>query len=159
MLIILRVTCVAGQNVLTLQAVLDSVIASHPSIKLSDAQLTQQSFLIGSSVSLPNTSVEVEYLGDEGYTLFVEQEFDFPTVYATQKIVERTRLKLLEGSRAISVYDLRYEISRIYTDWQYRYMLVEFLRQQDSIYNLLHENAKREFDAGLIDFVDRKSVV
>ncbi|MFM9943989.1 MAG: TolC family protein [Bacteroidia bacterium] len=142
-----------GQQTISLKTILDSSVINSPSLKEAEAIIEQQKNLVKSSVNLPSPEILLQNPTGNFYTLGVQQVFDFPTVYSTQKKIQRENVKLAQMAKKLTQTDVKYQVSILYSELQYQYQLLEILQKQDSAYSAIAENADRAFKAGTIDFV------
>lgn len=142
-----------GQQIITLQTVLDSSIKNSPALRGSSVLITQQQHLLKSSINLPNPEILIQNPSGKFYTLGVQQIIDFPTVYGTQRKIQKENIKLAETSQKFTLNDVKYQIHILYSELQYQFQLMLLWQKQDSSYRIIADNADKAFKAGTIDFV------
>ena len=142
-----------AQNVISLNAIIDSTLKYSPALKGSDASVSQQKNLLKASFNLPNPEFLIQNPTGNFYTPGVQQNFDFPTVYSSQRKLQKENILLAEAAYGLNALDVKYQVSIVYRELQYQQMLLKILRKQDSIYRQLSDNSARQFAAGEIDFV------
>jgi len=150
---IIVISNVYGQQTLSLKTLLDSSILKSPSLKESNALILQQKNLVRSSVNLPNPELLLQNPTGNFYTLGVQQVFDFPMVYSTQKKIQKENVKLAQVAQQLTQSDVKYQVSILYSELQYHYQLLKILQNQDSVYLAIANNSDRAFNAGTIDIV------
>lgn len=144
---------VSAQERISLSTLLDSSLKNSPVIKGSYAGLNQQKQLLKSAVNLPSPELLLQNPTGNFYTVGVQQIFDFPTVYGSQRKVQKGNIKLAETNLKNTEIDVKYRINVLYTELQYRHQLMKLWQIQDSLYQIIAQNAIRSFQAGSIDYV------
>ena len=142
-----------GQKTLSLQTIIDSSLVNNPSIKAANATIQQQQHLVKSAVNLPSPEILLQNPTGTFYTLGAQQSFDFPTVYGSQRRIQKENVKLAEIAKNRNLADLKYQISILYSELRFEQQSVQLLQQQDSIYSIIAINADRSFKAGTIDYI------
>lgn len=144
---------VYSQKILQLQTVIDSSLVNNPSVKAANATVQQQQHLVKSAINLPSPEILLQNPTGNFYTIGAQQSFDFPTVYSSQKKVQKENVKLAEIAKTRSSADLKYQISILYSELRFEQQSLQLLQQQDSIYSVIATNADRSFKAGTIDYI------
>ena len=144
---------VYSQKILQLQTVIDSSLVNNPSVKAANATIQQQQHLVKSAINLPSPEILLQNPTGNFYTIGAQQSFDFPTVYSSQKKVQKENVKLAEIAKTRSSADLKYQISILYSELLFEQQSLQLLQQQDSIYSVIAINADRSFKAGTIDYI------
>lgn len=142
-----------SQKMLPIQTVIDSSLVNNPSIKAANATIQQQQHLVKSAINLPSPEILLQNPTGNFYTLGAQQSFDFPTVYGSQRRIQKENVKLAEIAKNRNVADLKYQISILYSELRFEQKSVQLLQQQDSIYSIIATNADRSFKAGTIDYI------
>jgi outer membrane protein TolC len=141
------------QTTLPLQNVIDSSLVNNPSIKGANATVRQQQHLVKSAISLPSPEILLQNPTGNFYTIGAQQSFDFPTVYSSQRNIQKENVKLAELGKNRSLADLKYQISILYFELRFEQESLQLLQRQDSIYSVIAINADRSFNAGTIDYI------
>ena len=144
-----------GQRTISMKTIIDSSLATNPSVMESNAYTQQQQYLLRSSINLPPPELLVQNPTGKFYTVGVQQVFEFPTVYSTQRKIQKENIKLSQAAQKLTRSDIKYQLSILYNELQYQYQLLNLWQQQDSFYNTISTNAGREFKAGSIDFIQQ----
>ncbi|MFY8069548.1 MAG: TolC family protein [Flavobacterium sp.] len=144
---------VFSQRTLSLQTIIDSSLVNNPSIKASNATVKQQQHLVKSAINLPSPEILLQNPTGNFYTVGAQQSFDFPTVYGSQRKIQKENVKLAEIAKNRSLADLKYQISILYSELRFGQQSLQLLQQQDSIYTIIATNADRSFKAGTIDYI------
>lgn len=142
-----------SQRTLSLQTIIDSSLVNNPSIKASNATVKQQQHLVKSAINLPSPEILLQNPTGNFYTVGAQQSFDFPTVYGSQRKIQKENVKLAEIAKNRNLADLKYQISILYSELRFGQQSLQLLQQQDSIYTIIATNADRSFKAGTIDYI------
>ena len=139
--------------VLPLQTVVDSGLSHSPALQAAALEIGRQQDLVASAVNLPNPQVLLQNTNGLFFSMGVQQNLDFPTVYSAQKKLQKENVTLAEKSQAVEIQDQKYLLHVLYTELQYRFLLWEWYQSQDSLFSLLADQAQRQFKAGEVDFL------
>jgi outer membrane protein TolC len=156
-LMVLPVVLVA-QGITTSDDVVQAALANHPLVKAAAYTVQAKKYSEKTALNLPNPDLITESPTGEFYAIGVSQSFEFPTVYKHQKQVAKAETALAEANQRISENDLRYTVRQLYLDAQLATFEQVLSAQNDSIFQLLANTAKRQFDAGDIDFLEKTRV-
>ena len=148
------VSQVFGQQRMEMQMLLDSALLKSPLMKEADANIQTQKHLVRAAVNLPSPEILIQNPTGHFYTIGVQQIVDFPTVYATQRKLQKEHVTLAERSKMVTAADLKYQISILFLELQYQHQALDLLRKQDSFYSAVSVNAKRSFQAGTLDYIE-----
>ena len=88
-----------SQNVVSLRTIIDSSLVNNPSIKAANASVKQQQHLVKSAMNLPSPEILLQNPTGTFYTVGAQQSFDFPTVYGSQRKIQKENVKLAEISK------------------------------------------------------------
>jgi outer membrane protein TolC len=144
-----------AQESLTIEQAIQRALDNHPAIKAADFRIEQQTQLRGSALNIPNPELEYEKENNSPFGLGVRQSFSFPTVYGAQARLQRERTRLAEAQKGMTSNGLRQSVRQSFTQAQYLQALVREYQIQDSTYQRFANAAKRQFDAGQIDFLQK----
>ncbi|MBC7744444.1 MAG: TolC family protein [Flavobacterium sp.] len=142
-----------AQQKISIDEAVQRAIVNHPAIKAADLQVEQQRQLQNSALNIANPELEYEKEKSSSYGLGVRQSFSFPTVYSAQSKLQKEKTRLSETQKNITINDLRRSVRESYIQAQYLDALVAEYKVQDSTYQRFSNAAKRQFDAGQIDFL------
>ncbi len=149
----ITVNVLHAQNILTEQAALDSAMKYSPLLKSAELQVKQSNYLRKTAFSLPNPEVIAESPSGTFYAVGVLQSVEFPTVYIKQGQVLKQRALLAEKEQVLTTTEVKRLIRSLYLNAQYNQQLRDQLKYQDSLYNQIQLSAKRQFEAGVIDYL------
>jgi outer membrane protein, heavy metal efflux system len=142
-----------AQRTISLQELLDSAMNSSPMLKGAQASVMQQKHLLKTTFNLPNPEILIQNPTGHFYTVGVQQNFDFPTVYGAQRSLQKANVKLAESSYQLTAADLKYQIAVLYIELQFQDMQVKLWQSQDTVYRAMSATAEALFKAGEIDFL------
>ena len=142
-----------AQQVLTEQAALDSAMKYSPLLKSAELQVKQSNHLRKTAFNLPNPDVMAESPTGEFYSVGVLQSIEFPTVYFKQGQLRKQQSILSEKGKTLTVNEVKRLIRSLYLNVQYSQQLRDQLKYQDSLYNQIQLSSKRQFEAGVIDYL------
>lgn len=147
------VKLLSAQNIITEQAALDSAMKYSPLLKSAELQVKQSTYLRKTAFNLPNPEVIAESPTGDFYAVGILQSIEFPTVYIKQGQLLKQQALLSEKGKALAVNEITRLIRSVYLNAQYSQQLIIQLKFQDSLYNQIQLSAKRQFDAGVIDYL------
>jgi cobalt-zinc-cadmium efflux system outer membrane protein len=142
-----------AQTILTEQAALDSAMKFSPLLKSADLQVSQSNYLRKTAFNLPNPEVMAESPTGTFYAVGVLQSMEFPTVYLKQGQVLKHQALLAQKGKTLTTTEIKRLIRSLYLNVQYNQQLRDQLNYQDSLYNQIQLSARRQFDAGVIDYM------
>lgn len=147
------VTAMRAQTILTEQAALDSAMKHSPLLQSATLQVKQRNYLRKTAFDLANPEVIAESPTGDFYAVGILQSIEFPTVYFKQGQVLKQQSLLSEKGKALAVNEVTRLIRSVYLNAQYNQQLLTQLHYQDSLYNQIQRSAKRQFEAGVIDYL------
>lgn len=147
------VNLIYAQNILTEQAAIDSAMKYSPLLKTAELQVKQSNFLRKTAFNLPNPEIIAESPTGTFYAVGVLQSLEFPTVYIKQGQVLKQQALLTEKGKVLTTTEVKRLIRSLYLNAQYNQQLRDQLKYQDSLYNQIQLSAKRQFEAGVIDYL------
>lgn len=144
-------TLALAQNVLTADEAVAVALKNSPAVKASGLVVRQNEQLVRSTRTIPNPDVTLDSPSGTFYTLGVQQNFRFPTVYTQQFKLQQQQIVLAQKEKIVTENDLNYRIRTVYLNAQYADAYLKQLQSQDSVYTQIAIAAKRNFEAGTID--------
>jgi outer membrane protein TolC len=142
-----------AQQILTEKAALDSAMQHSPLLKSAELQVKQSNYLRKTAFNLANPDVIAESPTGEFYAVGILQSIEFPTVYFKRGQLLKQQSLLSEKGKALTANEVKRLIRSVYLNAQYSQQLYEQLKYQDSLYSQIQVSAKRQFDAGVIDYL------
>lgn len=143
----------SAQNVISEQAALDSAMKYSPLLKSAELQVKESNYLRKTAFNLPNPDVIAESPTGDFYAVGILQSMEFPTVYIKQGQLLKQQSLLSQKGKALTINEIKRLIRSVYLNAQYSQQLRNQLKYQDSLYNQIQLSAKRQFDAGVIDYL------
>lgn len=152
----------AQQEPRALQKLISLAIENNAGLKASELQVEQSDALINSAFSFDKTQVYYEFdennlgLNNEPLRVFgIQQDFRFPTVYFSEKKVNKARFNV-----ASSTYDIQKKrIARKVTAAYYEYQIVrekeKVYKRLDSLYMNFSKVATRRFELGETNYLEK----
>lgn len=144
----------AQQPMSEAQAVSDALANSHR-LRAATMDVRQQRQLMGSAVNLPNPEFFWESPTGLFYTGSITQSVEFPTVYVRQHQLQRQRAAVAGAEKKVTENDLRLQVRMLYLTAQLADARVRQYRLQDSLYEGISRSARRQFEAGQIDYLQQ----
>lgn len=144
-------TLAFAQNVLTADEVVAVALKNSSAVKAASLVIRQNEQLVRSARNIPNPDVTLDSPSGIFYTLGVQQNFRFPTVYSRQVKLQQQHTLLAQKEKNVTENDFKYRIQTVYLNVQYADAYIKQLQSQDSVYTQIAVAAKRNFDAGTID--------
>ena len=140
-----------AQTILTVEEAVAAALNNSPAIKASGLVVRQSEQLVRSARNIPNPDLTIDSPSGAFYTLGVQQNFRFPTVYTQQAKLQQQQIVLAQKEKIVTETDLKYRIRTAYLNVQYADAYLKQLQGQDSVYAQIAVAAKRNFDVGTID--------
>lgn len=150
--ILFTITSTAQRILLETEAI-DAALKNSALMQVSDLQIMENKYLQKSAFNIPNLDIVAESPTGTFYPVGVLQTLDFPTVYFKQNQLQKQRTILSEKGKAITQQDIKRLVRQLYLTLQFAQALRDQLQVQDSLYRQVSESAKRQFDAGQIDYL------
>lgn len=147
------VTAIRAQTIVTEQAALDSAMKHSPLLQSATLQVKQSNYLRKTAFNLANPEILAESPTGEFYAVGILQSIEFPTVYFKQGQLLKQQSLLSEKGKALSMNEVTRLVRSVYLNAQYNQQLLTQLQYQDSLYNQIQQSAKRQFEAGVIDYL------
>ncbi len=140
-----------AQTILTVHEAVDAALKNSSAVKASGLVVRQNEQLVPSARNIPNPDITVDSPTGNFYTLGVQQNFRFPTVYTQQAKLQQQQIILAQKEKSVTENDLKFRIHSAYLAVQFTETYLKQLKSQDSVYAQISRAAKRNFDAGTID--------
>lgn len=146
---------VCAQRMITEEEAIDFAVKNSGNVNASRLSVVQQKQLLKSSFNLPNTEVFVESPTGNFYTASITQSAEFPTVYTKQYGLQKQKIALAEKEIQLAEYEIKFQVRQLFLQWQYNFALQQQLAMQDTVYEQISVAAKRQFDAGQINYLQK----
>ena len=145
-------------QIITIDSAIGVAMRIHPVVSAGQLSVQSKQIAEKSALALPNPEVNIESPTGTFYAVGVLQSFEFPTVYRQQRQLARAETALAQAGRHVQENDLRYTVRILYLDAQTTLADAGLWQEQDSVYRLMSAAAKRQFEAGEIDFLQKTNV-
>jgi len=155
LIIALSVIDIDAQTMYTEAQVIESAIASHPSLKAASSSVASKKENEKAAFSLPGPTIYTQSPSGTFYTLGINQNVDFPTVYSNQKKLYNAETALAESQLLLSKQEITWHVRNYYNTAKYQTTLLLYLFEQDSLYAAVSDAATKQFSAGEIDFMTK----
>jgi cobalt-zinc-cadmium efflux system outer membrane protein len=154
-IVIINVNSSNAQTLYSEEQLIAAALRYHPDIKASQWAIEEKRHLEKSAFSLPSPNIYTQSPAGTFYTIGINQNIDFPTVYSHQKKVFQAETRLAESQSLLSQQQLTWEIRNAYNSAQYAATRLQLLARQDSLLSSYAEAAQKKYAAGEIDFVEK----
>jgi len=159
--IVLLMSCLCFAQLTTAQKVLSEEEAIALGIKnshlLQAASHTaqEQKRRQGTGFNLSNPEITIESPTADFMTVGVLQSFEFPSVYVRRSKVLKEKSSLAQTALLLSRAEVIQKIKSMYLQLQFDLAMHDLYATQDSLYAAMAQSAKRKFEAGQIDFIEK----
>jgi cobalt-zinc-cadmium resistance protein CzcA len=152
----------AQSETLTLEEAIEIAKNNNAALKSSALQLERSESLVGTAYDFDKTNVYYSYdqnnIAPNNQALKVwgvQQNFQFPTVYGSQKKVQESKVLLSERNYAIEEQKLEKEVSKAYHSILHMQQLKRQYEFLDSTYDRFAIAAKRRFELGETAYLEK----
>jgi outer membrane protein TolC len=135
-----------------------AALKQNPTLQAATLEVQGKKHLEKASFNLPNPEINAESPTGEFYALGVLQSFEFPTVYKRQKQLAIAETSLALATQKVSENEIRFAVRNLYLDAQTAQAQLKNFTNQDSLYQLVLSTARRQFEAGEIDQLQKTLV-
>jgi len=140
-----------SQNNLTVNEAVEAALKNSPALKVAHLVVRQNEQLVRSARNIPNPELVFDSPSGVFYTLGVQQNFRFPTVYTQQAKLQQQQVVLAQKEKTIAENDLKLQVFTNYLNVQYTEARLHQLQTQDSLFGQIAMAAKRNFEVGTTD--------
>ncbi len=150
---------VKAQLPITLEAAIDTALVNNLLVKNERLKADYQKQLIKSGINIPQTTIFGEYgqinssFSDNRFV--VNQNINFPTVYAHQKSILKEEWRSSVLNVAIKEAVLKRGVSEIYNQLNYLLQKKKLLEQNDSLYSEFLMKANLRFAVGESNILEK----
>ncbi|WGH76193.1 CusA/CzcA family heavy metal efflux RND transporter [Tenacibaculum tangerinum] len=157
----LYTTIQAQQAQENLRSLIDLAIVNNKGLQAQELKVKKAQAAIASAYSFDKT--EVYYNRDENNTVAnqpldifgIQQNFDFPTVYSASKKVQKSVYNLQKNQFQTTKKRLIKSVVNGYYTYQYVKVQESIYKSLDSLYNKFSYAAKRRFDLGETNYLEK----
>lgn len=162
LLLLLGVTGMAQNSPKSLEELQQIALENNLGVKALELQKDEAEALIGSAFSLDKTYVFYEY--DENniapnnlpLDIFgVQQDVLFPTVYFTQKKLNRRQFEMQNNQHQLQIRKTKGMVAAYFYQFQYESNKAEVYRKLDSLYKNFAHSAQRRFELGETNYLEK----
>ncbi len=151
----------AQNEKLSLDELITIAIDNNHDLKAAKLDYEKSKALIATAFSIDKTLFYYEYdennIADNGYPLSIygiEQSFSFPTVYSSQRKLNKTALDITETKYKIELNRIKLEISQTFNNTVYWINKKYYLSVLDSIYSVTEYKNQIRYDNGDISYTE-----
>lgn len=152
-----------GQNQSkTLENLITIATENNAALRANKLKVEQSNTLINSAFDFNKTQIYYSYdqnnlaINNEAIGVFgVQQDFLFPTVYTTQKKLNKASYNLESSRYAIQEKALKRKISAHYYSYLYAVKKAEIYKKLDSLYQNFAQVAQRRFELGETNYLEK----
>ncbi|MFD2872331.1 CusA/CzcA family heavy metal efflux RND transporter [Mucilaginibacter ximonensis] len=151
----------SAQTPISLKAATDTALKNSRLLKNEQLKARYQQLLIGSGAALPqaNVSADVGQI-NSAYTdtrLFINQSFNFPTVYSRQKELLRQEWRSAVLNTAVKEAELRRQVGQVYAELVFLDQKQRLLNYTDSLYRAFYNRAQLRLSKGETNVLEKSS--
>ncbi len=161
-LLLISINVSAQQPPKTLQELILIALKNNAALKASELQVEQGDYLINSAFSFDKTQVYYEFdennlaINNEPLRVFgIQQDFKFPTVYFSEKTVNKARSQLSSSSFDIKKKSIERQVTEAYYHYQIAREKERVYKTLDSLYTNFSSIASRRFELGETNYLEK----
>lgn len=152
----------AQESPMNLEQLMPLALENNAGLKAHEFEVAQSDELVSSAFSFDKT--EVYYHFDENNLALnelpirvfgIQQDFKFPTVYFSQKNVNKANLALTNSSRDVFKKEVESRLTAAYYQYQIAREQQSVLKKLDSLYNSFSKMAARRFELGETNYLEK----
>ncbi len=147
---------------LNLEELIPLAIENNAGLKSNELQVEQSDALVNSAFSFDKTHVYYEYdqnnlaINNRPLEVFgVQQDFKFPTVYFSEKNVNKERYSVASSSYDIKKKGIKRKVTAAYYQYQIAREKQQVYIRLDSLYTNFSEIATRRFELGETNYLEK----
>ena len=144
-----------SQQMFTEADAVGMALKNSRNISAATLYILQQKQLLKGSINLPNPEVFIESPTGNFYTGSITQSTEFPLVYRKQYQLQKQRIVLAEKEKGFSENEVKFQVKQLYLTLQYATAVYQQLYVQDTVYERISNAARRQFEAGQIDYLQK----
>ncbi|AEE19719.1 CusA/CzcA family heavy metal efflux RND transporter [Dokdonia sp. 4H-3-7-5] len=152
----------AQEEAKSLQELIPLAIENNLGLKASRLEVAQSEALINSAFSFDKTQVYYEFdennlaINDRPLRVFgIQQDFKFPTVYFSEKSVNKASVKVASSAFDIKKKEIERKVIGAYYDYQIARQKERVYSALDSLYTDFSRMASRRFELGETNYLEK----
>ncbi|WP_379952748.1 CusA/CzcA family heavy metal efflux RND transporter [Dokdonia sp. R78006] len=152
----------AQEGTKSLQELIPMAIENNLGLKASRLEVAQSEALINSAFSFDKTQVYYEFdennlaINDRPLRVFgIQQDFKFPTVYFSEKSVNKASVKVASSAFEIKKKEVERKVTAGYYDYQIAREKERVYSALDSLYTDFSRMASRRFELGETNYLEK----
>jgi cobalt-zinc-cadmium resistance protein CzcA len=147
---------------LNLENLIPLAIENNAGLKSNKLQVDESDALINSAFNFDKTQVYYSYdennlaINNRPIEVFgIQQDFQFPTVYFSEKKVNKERYSLASSAYDIQEKGIKRKVTAAYYDYQIAREKQEVYKRLDSLYTDFSKIATRRFELGETNYLEK----
>ncbi|WP_190809444.1 CusA/CzcA family heavy metal efflux RND transporter [Flagellimonas sp. S3867] len=160
--LLFSITTTAQQKPKTLQELIPMAIENNIGLKASQLKVEQSDALINSAFSFDKTQLYYQFdknnlaMNDEPLRVFgFQQDFRFPTVYFSEKKVNKAYYNVVSSTYDIQKKGLERKVTAKYYEYQIAREKEQVYQRLDSLYANFSKVAARRFELGETNYLEK----
>ncbi|MBM1106561.1 CusA/CzcA family heavy metal efflux RND transporter [Aurantibacter crassamenti] len=152
----------AQQNPINLEKLIPLAIENNAGLNANSLQVDQSKALVNSAFNFDKTQIYYEFdennlaLNNEALRVFgIQQDFRFPTVYFSEKKVNKASLAMSNSTYDIQKKALERKVTSAYYNYQIAREKQGVLQTLDSLYANFAKIAARRFELGETNYLEK----
>ncbi|SNY94944.1 CusA/CzcA family heavy metal efflux RND transporter [Flagellimonas pacifica] len=152
----------AQQKPKTLQELIPMAVENNAALKASELKVEQSNALVNSAFSFDKTQLYYQFdennlaLNNEPLKVFgIQQDFRFPTVYFSERKVNKARYNVVSSTYDIHKKGLERKVTAAYYEYQIAKEKERVYQRLDSLYTNFSKMAARRFELGETNYLEK----
>ncbi|MBQ4915438.1 CusA/CzcA family heavy metal efflux RND transporter [Maribacter sp. MMG018] len=161
-ILLLCSTSLHAQSKKTLKDLLPIAVENNAGLNAYKLQMHQSDALVNSAYDFEKTNIYYQFdqnniaINNEPLQVFgVQQNFKFPTIYFSEKKVNKAKYHLSESAYHIQKKRLEKEVTTQYYEYQVAHEMANVYSILDSLYNNFANIAERRFELGETNYLEK----
>lgn len=162
LLLLVTMSANAQQNLMNLEKLIPLAIENNAGLNANSLQVDQSKALVNSAFNFDKTQIYYEFdennlaLNNEALRVFgIQQDFRFPTVYFSEKKVNKASLAMSNSAYDIQKKALERKVTSAYYNYQIAREKQGVLQTLDSLYANFAKIAARRFELGETNYLEK----
>lgn len=162
LLLLVSTNVKAQQTPMNLQELIPLALENNAGLNANRLQVDRSDALVNSAFSFDKTQIYYEFdennlaLNNEPLSVFgIQQDFRFPTIYFSEKKVNKASLQVVSSSYDIQKKTLERNVTKAYYDYQIAWEKKKVYETLDSLYSNFSSIAARRFELGETNYLEK----